>query len=80
MLDLGRTFLQSVERSPNEVALVDRSVRLTYAEWCSRNQDAVAKPESAGRAGVNARIRAVKSPVGKVLRRRLIAGDYERAP
>jgi 2-furoate---CoA ligase len=36
MLDLGRTFLQSLERSPNTVALVDGAVRLTYAEWYSR--------------------------------------------
>jgi 2-furoate---CoA ligase len=33
MLDLGRTFLQSVERSPNALALVDGDVRLTYAAW-----------------------------------------------
>ena len=31
MLDLGRTFLQSVERSPNTLALVDGDVQLTYA-------------------------------------------------
>ncbi|MBN3751689.1 AMP-binding protein [Paraburkholderia sp. Tr-20389] len=33
MLDLGRTFLQSVERSPNALALVDGELRVTYAEW-----------------------------------------------
>ncbi|MBA3590593.1 AMP-binding protein [Methylibium sp.] len=33
MLDLGTTFLQSVERSPHALALVDDSVRLTYAQW-----------------------------------------------
>ncbi|MEW5890028.1 MAG: AMP-binding protein [Pseudomonadota bacterium] len=33
MLDLGRTFLQSVERSPNALAIVDGELRLTYAEW-----------------------------------------------
>ncbi|WP_199540123.1 AMP-binding protein [Paraburkholderia kururiensis] len=33
MLDLGRTFLQSVERSPNALALVDGDLRLTYAGW-----------------------------------------------
>jgi len=33
MLDLGRTFLQSVERSPDAVAVVDGETRLTYAEW-----------------------------------------------
>jgi 2-furoate---CoA ligase len=33
MLDLGRTFLQSVERSPDAVAIVDGAVRLTYREW-----------------------------------------------
>ena len=36
MLDLGRTFLQSVERSPNAVALVDDALRLTYAQWAGR--------------------------------------------
>lgn len=33
MLDLGTTFLQSVERSPHAPALVDDGVRLTYAQW-----------------------------------------------
>ncbi|AFU46943.1 long-chain-fatty acid CoA ligase [Acidovorax sp. KKS102] len=33
MLDLGRTFLQSVDRSANTTALVDGSVRLTWGEW-----------------------------------------------
>src|ERR1700712_4592441 len=33
MLDLGRTFLQSVERSPNTLALVDGDIRLTYSQW-----------------------------------------------
>lgn len=33
MLDLGRTFLQSVERSPTALAIVDGDVRLTYAQW-----------------------------------------------
>lgn len=31
MLDLGRTFLQSVERSPQALAVVDGDQRLTYA-------------------------------------------------
>jgi 2-furoate---CoA ligase len=34
MLDLGRTFLQSVERRPEALALVDGELRLSYAEWC----------------------------------------------
>jgi len=33
VLDLGRTFLASVERSPASLALVDGEIRLTYAEW-----------------------------------------------
>jgi 2-furoate---CoA ligase len=33
MLDLGRTLLQSVERSPNALAIVDGDLRLTYREW-----------------------------------------------
>ncbi|MFM2051776.1 MAG: hypothetical protein RL682_2267 [Pseudomonadota bacterium] len=36
MLDLGRTFLQSVERNPHALALVDGALRLTYAEWAGR--------------------------------------------
>ncbi|MDR5752633.1 MULTISPECIES: AMP-binding protein [unclassified Caballeronia] len=33
MLDLGRTFLQSVERSPLALALVDGDLQFTYAQW-----------------------------------------------
>ncbi|MGA7778346.1 MAG: AMP-binding protein [Paraburkholderia sp.] len=33
MLDLGRTFVQSVERSPDALALVDGDLQLTYAAW-----------------------------------------------
>src|SRR5438067_13309866 len=38
VLDLGRTFLQSVERSPHALAVVDGEQRLTYAEWYERIQ------------------------------------------
>jgi len=38
VLDLGRTFLQSVERSPHALAVVDGAQRLTYAEWYDRIQ------------------------------------------
>ena len=36
MLDLGHTFLQSVERRPGRLAVVDGAVRLTYGEWHER--------------------------------------------
>ncbi len=36
MFDLGRTFLQSVERRPHRLAIVDGDVRLTYAQWNER--------------------------------------------
>ena len=36
MLDLGRTFLQSAERSPHAIALVDGGTRLSYADWALR--------------------------------------------
>ena len=36
MLDLGRSFLASVERAPHALALVDGAQRLTYAEWMPR--------------------------------------------
>ena len=42
MLDLGRTFLQSVERRPDRLALVDGDVRLTYAQWHARIRSACA--------------------------------------
>jgi 2-furoate---CoA ligase len=42
VLDLGRTFLQSVERSPHALAVVDGEQRLTYNEWYERIQRAAA--------------------------------------
>lgn len=36
MLDLGRTFLQSAERSPDAEALIDGDLRLTYRDWQAR--------------------------------------------
>lgn len=36
MFDLGRTFLQSVERNPGAIAIVDGDVRMSYAQWALR--------------------------------------------
>lgn len=36
MLDLGHSFLASVERSPRATAIVDGELRLSYAEWMAR--------------------------------------------
>lgn len=36
VLDVGRTLLQSVERAPRAVAIVDGELRLTYSEWFDR--------------------------------------------
>jgi 2-furoate---CoA ligase len=36
MLDLGTSFLASVARDPNALAIVDGDVRLTYAQWYRR--------------------------------------------
>jgi len=36
MLDLGRTLLQAVERSPHALAVVDGALRLDYAQWLPR--------------------------------------------
>jgi 2-furoate---CoA ligase len=33
MLDLGRTFIQAVEREPHRLAIVDGSLRYSYLEW-----------------------------------------------
>jgi 2-furoate---CoA ligase len=36
MLDLGTSFLASVSRDPNAIALVDGDLRLTYSAWFKR--------------------------------------------
>src|SRR5258708_33099537 len=36
MLDLGTSFLASVERDPRALAIVDDDVRLTYSDWYRR--------------------------------------------
>jgi len=36
MLDLGNSFLSSVDRDPDALAIVDGSVRMTYAQWFRR--------------------------------------------
>jgi 2-furoate---CoA ligase len=48
MLDLGRTFLQSVERRPGRLAVVDGDVRLTYAQWFDRIRGAAAGLSACG--------------------------------
>jgi 2-furoate---CoA ligase len=42
MLDLGTSFLGSVARDPNALAIVDGGVRLTYDEWYRRISSVVA--------------------------------------
>jgi len=48
MLDLGNSFLGSVERDPNRLAIVDGAVRLSYAEWYRRISALVAGFEEVG--------------------------------
>jgi 2-furoate---CoA ligase len=42
MLDLGTSFVASVARDPNALAVVDDGVRLTYAQWYGRISSLVA--------------------------------------
>jgi 2-furoate---CoA ligase len=42
MLDLGTSFVASVARDPNAVAIVDDGIRLTYAQWYARISSLVA--------------------------------------
>ena len=42
MLDLGTSFVASVARDPNVLAIVDEGVRLTYAQWYGRISSLVA--------------------------------------
>src|SRR6201991_2182929 len=48
MLDLGPSFLASVARDPDALALVDGDVRLTYAEWLRKISSLVAAFERIG--------------------------------
>jgi 2-furoate---CoA ligase len=52
MLDLGTSFLASVERDPRRLAIVDGTLRLTYAQWYRRISALVAGFDELGlRAG-----------------------------
>jgi 2-furoate---CoA ligase len=48
MLDLGTSFLASVERDPDALAIVDGTVRLTYSEWYRRISAVVAGFDNLG--------------------------------
>lgn len=48
MLDLGNSFLSSVERDPHALAIVDGSVRLDYAQWYRRVSAVVAAFDDIG--------------------------------
>jgi 2-furoate---CoA ligase len=48
MLDLGNSFRASVERDPDALAIVDDSVRLTYAQWYARISAMVAGFDEVG--------------------------------
>jgi 2-furoate---CoA ligase len=48
MLDLGTSFIASVERNPNAIAIVDGTTRLTYAGWYRRISSVVAALDELG--------------------------------
>ena len=48
MLDLGLSFLASVARDPNALAIADGDVRLTYAQWYRRISALVAGFDAIG--------------------------------
>ena len=48
MLDLGLSFLGSVARDPDALAIVDGDVRLTYAQWYRRISALVAGFDAIG--------------------------------
>src|ERR1700722_9153722 len=52
MLDLGTSFVASVARDPNAVAIVDGGIHLSYAQWYARISSVVAAFDRIGlRAG-----------------------------
>jgi 2-furoate---CoA ligase len=48
MLDLGTSFVASVARDPNALAIVDGGIRLTYAQWYARVSSLVASLDRIG--------------------------------
>jgi len=48
MLDLGTSFVASVARDPDAIALVDEGIRLTYAQWYARISSLVASFDRIG--------------------------------
>jgi 2-furoate---CoA ligase len=48
MLDLGTSFVASVARDPNALAIVNEGVRLTYAQWYARISSLVASFDRIG--------------------------------
>ncbi len=48
MLDLGTSFVASVARDPNALAIVDEGIRLTYTQWYSRISSLVASFDRIG--------------------------------
>lgn len=48
MFDLGSSFLASVARDPNAIAIVDGDVRLTYRDWLDKISSLVASFDSIG--------------------------------
>jgi len=48
VLDLGTSFIASVERDPGALAIVDGATRLTYAEWYRSISSAVAMLDELG--------------------------------
>ena len=48
MLDLGTSFVASVARDPDALAIVDEGVRLTYAQWYRRISSLVASLDRLG--------------------------------
>src|ERR1700722_11170436 len=48
MLDLGTSFVGSVARDPDSLAIVDEGIRLTYAQWYARIASLVASFDRIG--------------------------------
>src|SRR5580658_4954157 len=48
MLDLGTSFVASVARDPNALAIVDDGIRLSYAQWYARISSLVASFDRIG--------------------------------
>src|ERR1700734_3294271 len=77
MLDLGLSFLASVARDPEALAVVDGDVRLTYAQWYRQISALVAGFDAIGlKPGRSLTKMPLRMPSSALQRRKTCCGSH----